>query len=195
MPSGFIPEIDQGVIFVNVELPEGASLERTEKVMNQVEDILKSTPGIAHTINRIGSSIVTQATAPNSGTVICIFEPFEDRKKDEKQSLRAVLSEIEGRFSEISEARVIAFPLPSVRGLSTTGGVKLMVQDRGGGTPENLEKALQGPIQQAGPVRNWMRCSRYSAPALRRFMPTSIASKPRAGAWMSARFPKPFNSI
>ena len=150
VPSGFIPEIDQGVIFVNVELPEGASLERTEKVMNQVEDILKSTPGIAHTINRIGSSIVTQATAPNSGTVICIFEPFEDRKKDEKQSLRAVLSEIEGRFSEISEARLIAFPLPSVRGLSTTGGVKLMVQDRGGGTPESLEKALQGPIQQAG---------------------------------------------
>jgi multidrug efflux pump len=149
VPSGFIPEIDQGVIFVNVELPEGASLERTEKVMNQVEDILKSTPGIAHTINRIGSSIVTQATAPNSGTVICIFEPFEERKKDGKQSLRAVLSEIEGRFSEISEALVIAFPLPSVRGLSTTGGVKLMVQDRGGGTPENLEKALQGPIQQA----------------------------------------------
>jgi multidrug efflux pump len=149
VPSGFIPEIDQGVIFVNVELPEGASLERTEKVMNQVEDILKSTPGIAHTINRIGSSIVTQATAPNSGTVICIFEPFEERKKDGKQSLRAVLSEIEGRFSEISEALVIAFPLPSLRGLSTTGGVKLMVQDRGGGTPENLEKALQGPIQQA----------------------------------------------
>ena len=149
VPSGFIPEIDQGVIFVNVELPEGASLERTEKVMNQVEDILKSTPGIAHTINRIGSSIVTQATAPNSGTVICIFEPFEERKKDGQQSLRAILSAIEGRFSEISEARVIAFPVPSVRGLSTTGGVKLMVQDRGGGTPENLEKALQGPIQQA----------------------------------------------
>ncbi len=149
VPSGFIPEIDQGVIFVNVELPEGASLERTEKVMNQVEDILKSTPGIAHTINRIGSSIVTQATAPNSGTVICIFEPFEERKKGGQQSLRAILSAIEGRFSEISEARVIAFPVPSVRGLSTTGGVKLMVQDRGGGTPENLEKALQGPIQQA----------------------------------------------
>jgi multidrug efflux pump len=95
VPTGFIPEIDQGVIFVNVELPEGASLERTEKVMNQLEDILKSTPGMAHTINRIGSSIITQATASNSGTVICIFEPFEERKKDPKKSLRGILAEIE----------------------------------------------------------------------------------------------------
>jgi multidrug efflux pump len=148
VPTGFIPEIDQGVIFVNVELPEGASLERTEKVMNQVEDILKSTPGMAHTINRIGSSIITQATASNSGTVICIFEPFDERKKDPKKSLRGILSEIEPKFAEIREARVLAFPLPSVRGLGTTGGVKLMIQDRGGGTPENLERALQSPINE-----------------------------------------------
>jgi multidrug efflux pump len=148
VPTGFIPEIDQGVIFVNVELPEGASLERTEKVMNQLEDILKSTPGMAHTINRIGSSIITQATASNSGTVICIFEPFEERKKDPKKSLRGILSEIEPKLAEIREARVLAFPLPSVRGLGTTGGVKLMIQDRGGGTPENLERALQGPINK-----------------------------------------------
>ncbi len=149
VPTGFIPEIDQGVIFVNVELPEGASLERTEKVMNQIEGILKSTPGIAHTINRIGSSIITQATAPNSGTVICIFEPFEERKKDPKKSLRGILSAIQPRFSEIREARVLAFPAPSVRGLSTTGGVKLMVQDRESRTPEDLEHALQGSIKEA----------------------------------------------
>jgi multidrug efflux pump len=148
VPTGFIPETDQGFMFVNVELPEGASLERTEEVMNQVEDILKSTPGIANTINRIGSSIITQATAPNSGTVICIFEPFEERKKDPERSLHGILGAIEPKFALIREARVIAFPAPSVRGLSTTGGVKLMVQDRGGGTPENLEKALQGPIQE-----------------------------------------------
>ena len=137
-------------MFVNVELPEGASLERTEQVMNQVEDILKSTPGVAHTINRIGSSIITQATASNSGTVICIFEPFEERKKDS--------GEVASRHPGGDRAEVCArsarracwlFQLPSVRGLSTTGGVKLMVQDRGGGTPDALEKALQGPIAKA----------------------------------------------
>jgi multidrug efflux pump len=148
VPTGFIPETDQGFMFVNVELPEGASLERTEEVMNQVEDILKSTPGIANTINRIGSSIITQATAPNSGTVICIFEPFEERKRDPEKSLRGILAAIEPKFDQIRQARVLAFPPPSVRGLSTTGGVKLMVQDRGGGTPENLERALQGPIKE-----------------------------------------------
>ena len=148
VPTGFIPETDQGFMFVNVELPEGASLERTEEVMNQVEDILKSTPGIANTINRIGSSIITQATAPNSGTVICIFEPFEERKRDPEKSLRGILAAIEPKFEQIRQARVLAFAPPSVRGLSTTGGVKLMVQDRGGGTPENLERALQGPIKE-----------------------------------------------
>ncbi|MGB7791053.1 MAG: multidrug efflux RND transporter permease subunit [Terrimicrobiaceae bacterium] len=148
VPTGFIPETDQGFMFVNVELPEGASLERTEEVMNQVEDILKSTPGIANTINRIGSSIITQATAPNSGTVICIFEPFEERKSASEKSLRGILAAIEPKFEEIRQARVLAFAPPSVRGLSTTGGVKLMVQDRAGGTPENLERALQGPIKE-----------------------------------------------
>ena len=149
VPTGFIPETDQGVMFVNVELPEGASLERTEQVMNQVEDILKSTPGVAHTINRIGSSIITQATASNSGTVICIFEPFEERKKNSAKSLRGIQEAIQPKFAQIREARVLAFPAPSVRGLGTTGGVKLMVQDRGGGTPDALEKALQGPIAKA----------------------------------------------
>ncbi|HET9523936.1 MAG TPA: multidrug efflux RND transporter permease subunit [Terrimicrobiaceae bacterium] len=148
VPTGFIPETDQGFMFVNVELPEGASLERTEEVMNQVEETLKSTPGIANTINRIGSSIITQATAPNSGTVICIFEPFEERKGHPEKSLRGILAAIEPKFEQIRQARVLAFAPPSVRGLSTTGGVKLMVQDREGGTPANLERALQGPIKE-----------------------------------------------
>ena len=137
--------------------------------MNQVEDILKSTPGIAHTINRIGSSIITQATAPNSGTVICIFDPFEERKKDPKKSLRGILSAIQPKFAEVREARVLAFPPPSVRGLSTTGGVKMMVQDRGGGTPGNLEKALQGPVKDAA-----------SHPALERVFTLFRANTPRA---------------
>ena len=149
VPTGFIPETDQGFMFVNVELPEGASLERTEQVMNHVESVLKDTPGVAHTINRIGSSIIIQATASNSGTVICIFEPFEERKEDPAKSLRGILAAIEPKFAQIREARVLAFSPPPVRGLSTTGGVKLMVQDRGGGTPDALEKALQGPIEKA----------------------------------------------
>ena len=149
VPSGFIPEVDQGVLFVNVELPEGASLDRSAAVLGQVEEILKNTPGIEHTINRIGSSSVTQATAPNTGTIIAIFKSFEERKHDPKQSLRGILGAIQPQFAKIRDARVLAFPAPAVRGLSTTGGVKMMIQDRVGGSPAALEKALQQPLAEA----------------------------------------------
>lgn len=146
VPTGFVPNMDQGVLFVNVELPEGASLGRTEEVMNEVEKILGSTPGIAHNINRIGSSSVTQATAPNTGTLICIFKPFSERKDDPAQSIDGILAALQKQFAQIRDARVLAFPLPSVRGLGQTGGAKMMVQDRRGGSPVDLEKAIQSTI-------------------------------------------------
>ena len=148
VPTAFIPQIDQGVMFVNVELPEGASLERTEKVVHRVEQILGSTPGIDHTISWIGSSFIIQATAPNTGTVIAIFEPFEKRARAPEKSLQGILSSTQAKFAGIHDARVLAYPFPSVRGLSTTGGVKLMVQDRGGGTPQDLESVLQASIEK-----------------------------------------------
>jgi multidrug efflux pump len=157
VPTGFIPEVDQGVMFVNVELPEGASIERTTEIMNRVEGILKNTPGIANTINRIGSSSVTQATAPNTGTLICVFEPFEDRKDDPAKSITGILKHAGAEFSKITEARVLAFPAPAVRGLGTTGGVKMMVQDRAGGSPADLEKAIAKVIQSGADVPDWTR--------------------------------------
>jgi multidrug efflux pump len=157
VPTGFIPEVDQGVMFVNVELPEGASIERTTEVMNRVEAILKNTPGISNTINRIGSSSVTQATAPNTGTVICVFDPFEERKDDRAKSLRGILNHVGAEFSKITGARVLAFPAPAVRGLGTTGGVKMMVQDRAGGSPADLEKAIARVIQAGAEVPDWSR--------------------------------------
>lgn len=157
VPTGFIPETDQGVMFVNVELPEGASIERTTEVMNRVEAILKNTPGIAATINRIGSSSVTQATAPNTGTVICVFDPFEERKDDPAKSLSGILKHVGAEFSKITGARVLAFPAPAVRGLGTTGGVKMMVQDRAGGSPADLEKAIGKVIQAGAEVPDWSR--------------------------------------
>src|SRR5690606_3944453 len=65
VPTGFIPDVDQGLLFINIELPEGASIERTALVVDQVEAVLQATPGIANTIPRVGNSNVTQATASN----------------------------------------------------------------------------------------------------------------------------------
>lgn len=149
VPTGFIPKTDQGVMFVNVELPEGASIERTTDVMDKVETILKETPGINHTINRIGSSSVSKASASNTGTVICIFESFDIRKKDSAKSLDAIVAHVSGEFAKIKEARVLAFPAPAIRGLGSTGGVKMMVQDRAGGDPGVLEDTITGLVAKS----------------------------------------------
>lgn len=157
VPTGFIPQTDQGVMFVNVELPEGASIERTTAVMNKVEAILKKTPGISNTISRVGSSSVTQATAPNTGTMICIFDPFEKRDKHSIQSLDGIVAHVSAEFTKIKEARVLAFPAPAVRGLSTTGGVKMMIQDREGGSPVGLQDAISDLVAKGGGEEEWKR--------------------------------------
>lgn len=157
VPTGFIPQTDQGVMFVNVELPEGASIERTTKVMDKVETVLKETPGIVHTINRIGSSSVTQATAPNTGTVICIFEPFEERGDDPARSLDGIVAHVSAEFAKIKEARVLAFPAPAIRGLGTTGGVKMMIQDREGGDPVRLQDTISELIAESKNEPEWSR--------------------------------------
>ena len=196
VPTGFIPEIDQGVIFVNVELPEGASLERTEKVMNQVEDILKSTPGMAHTINRIGSSIITQATASNSGTVICIFEPFEERKKDPKKSLRGILV---GNRAQVCRDPRGARPRLSASVRSGTGHHRRGEADDTGSrrrhAGKSLKRALQGPIEKGASRPELDSVFTLFRANTRRFMPISIASRPRAEVWTSARSRKRSNSI
>jgi multidrug efflux pump len=157
VPTGFIPQTDQGVMFVNVELPEGASIERTTAVMDKVEKILAETPGIIHTINRIGSSSVTQATASNTGTVICIFEPFADRVGDDKRSIDGIVAHVSAEFAKIKEARVLAFPAPAIRGLGRTGGLKMMIQDREGGSPVRLQDTIDGLITESAKQDEWSR--------------------------------------
>lgn len=148
-PTGFIPQQDQGFMFVNVELPDAASLARTEQVMRRVDAILKSTPGIEHTITRVGSSSVSGATASNVGTIIAVLAPFEERIKSKELSLDGILQALQPKFSGIPEARVLAFGPPAVRGLGSTFGVRMMVQDRSAGPPANLEKAVSSLIGQA----------------------------------------------
>ncbi len=157
VPTGFIPQTDQGVMFVNVELPEGASIERTTTVMDKVEKVLRETPGIDHTINRIGSSSVTRASAPNTGTVICIFESFEGRKDNDGKSLDAIVAHVSAEFSKIKEARVLAFPAPAIRGLGSTGGVKMMIQDREGGDPGRLQDTIAGLVGKSAAEPEWSR--------------------------------------
>jgi multidrug efflux pump len=143
VPVGFIPEQDKGYLVVNAQLPDGASLERTEAVVSRLRDIALETPGVAHTISVPGYSIVLSTNLTNVGGMFVILKSFEERKGDSTVSARAVMANLRKRYlDEIRAARVAVFNAPPVDGLGSTGGFKLQVQDRGGSGPAALEGAV-----------------------------------------------------
>jgi multidrug efflux pump len=144
VPVGFIPEQDKGYLLVNAQLPDGASLERTEEVVARLRDIALETPGVDHTISVPGYSVVLSTNLSNVGGIFVILKPFEERKGNKAVSAPAVMDGLRKRYrEEIQEARVAVFGAPPVDGLGSTGGFKLQVQDRGGSGPEALEGGVQ----------------------------------------------------
>src|SRR5262249_46947798 len=144
VPVGFIPEQDKGYLVVNAQLPDGASLERTEAVVARLRNIALETPGVAHTISVPGYSIVLSTNLSNVGGIFVILKPFEERKGDTSVGAKAVIDKLRKRFrEEIQEAQVAVFGAPPVDGLGSTGGFKLQVEDTGGSGPVALEGAVQ----------------------------------------------------
>jgi multidrug efflux pump subunit AcrB len=151
VPTGFIPEQDKGYLVVNAQLPDGASLERTEAVSRQMAAIAKDIHGVAHTITMPGYSVLTGTNLSNVGGMYVVLEEFEHRKGDPAKSANAIAVELRQRFrTEIDEALVVAFGAPPIDGLGSTGGFKLQVQDRGAAGPE----ALQGATQELAQTGN-----------------------------------------
>ena len=143
IPTGFIPSQDKGYLIVDVQLPDSASLERTQATMDRIEKMVLKTDGVAHTIGIPGQSFVLNAVGSNLGSMFVILDKFEHRHDHELYS-----AEIGRRlqrlfFSEIIEAQVAVFGAPAVDGLGNAGGFKLMV--------ENLEEIpldiLQGQTE------------------------------------------------
>jgi multidrug efflux pump len=131
VPTGFIPNQDQGYLFVVVQLPDSASLERTTEAMAHIDEIVHDTPGVAHTIRIAGMSFVMGANGSHLGTMFVMLDPFEERQAPDL-SADAILAKLRGRLSkEIQEAIVVVFGAPPVRGLGSTGGFRLMIEDRG----------------------------------------------------------------
>jgi multidrug efflux pump len=141
VPAGFIPEQDKGYLVVNAQLPDGASLERTEEVMRQVTELARTTPGVQHVIGLPGYSVLTSNNISNVGGGFIILAPFHDRIAA-GQSGPLVLAELRKRFRTIVEAQVVAFGAPPVEGLGTTGGFKIQIQDRADAGFAALEGAV-----------------------------------------------------
>jgi hydrophobe/amphiphile efflux-1 (HAE1) family protein len=130
-PTGFIPQQDKGYLLLNVQLPDSASVERTERTMAHIESIVRDTPGVGHTVGISGQSLILGANAPNLGSMYVMLNDFADRRGP-AQTADAIAEAIRDRCQqEVRGAIVSAFGAPPIDGLGATGGFKLIVEDRG----------------------------------------------------------------
>jgi multidrug efflux pump len=146
VPGGFIPQQDKGYLVVNAQLPDGASLERTDAVVKRMTEIAmdsKRIGGVGHVIGLPGYSVLTSNNISNAGGMFVVLEPFEKRAGHKELSADAVAARLRAAYlADIQEARVGVFGAPPVDGLGSTGGFKLQIQDKSGGSLEALEGAV-----------------------------------------------------
>jgi hydrophobe/amphiphile efflux-1 (HAE1) family protein len=147
-PTGFIPEQDQGYLITVVQLPPGASLDRTEKVVRNAIDIILTTRGIEHVAPFVGLDATTLTVASNSGT---IFSGLPSLYNHEIPGVTAntVLADLRKRLSVIKDAYVLTIPPPPVQGLGNSGGFKMMLEDRAGLGSEALVHAANALVAAA----------------------------------------------
>ena len=142
VPTGFIPTQDMGYMLVVMQLPDGASFERTDAVVQKVDAIGRKLPGIAHTFAISGYSSVLQANQSNVGAAFLVLDDFKNRTDPELRGDK-LLANIRKAFSGIQEARVLVLPPPPIRGLGNAGGFKIQVQDLNNAGLPALEAATQ----------------------------------------------------
>ncbi|HWK68785.1 MAG TPA: multidrug efflux RND transporter permease subunit [Rhizobiaceae bacterium] len=148
LPSGFLPEEDQGYFFVNIQLPDAASLNRTEAVIDQARSVLEETEGVANVISVAGFSLLSGASSPNVGMAIAVLDSWEKRTRPE-QTVQGMLARIMPRFAAIPSANVIAFNPPSIPGLGAAGGFDMRLQGQQGQTPQEIAAALNALVYAA----------------------------------------------
>ncbi len=148
VPGGFIPAQDKQYLVAIAQLPDAASLDRTQAVVEQMEEIALQVPGVAHTVAFPGLSVNGFTNSPNSAIVFTPLDAFTDRQ-DPSKSAMAIAAQLNQRFTAIDAAFVAVFPPPPIQGLGTTGGFKLQIEDRANKGFEVLFNNLQAVINNA----------------------------------------------
>jgi multidrug efflux pump subunit AcrB len=148
-PKGFIPSQDKGYLLVNLQLPDSASVQRTQQVMNRIEQIALKTPGVRHTVAVSGQSILLNANAPNFGAMFVMLDDFHSRLAPDLSG-DAIATRLQSAFQkEIEEGLINVFGAPPLDGLGTAGGFKIVIEDRGDTGLDSLEN-VAADIVSAG---------------------------------------------
>ncbi len=140
VPGGFIPTQDQGYAIIAAQLPDGASLERTDAVVRELTKRAREVESIEHVVAFAGFNGATFANSPNAAALFPVFAPFDERKKTGRTGEK-ILADLRAKFADIQEAMILVIPPPSVRGIGSGGGFKLMLQDRANLGSKALEEA------------------------------------------------------
>ncbi|CCE97302.1 RND multidrug efflux transporter MexF [Sinorhizobium fredii HH103] len=129
VPRGFIPTMDQGYAIVVIQLPDGASLERTDAVVQRASAMIREVPGVRDAVAFAGFNGATFTNASNSGVIFTPFDSFDERL-EHGQNATQIIGQLFGAMQSIQEAFIIAVPPPSVRGIGNSGGFKMQIMDR-----------------------------------------------------------------
>ena len=148
VPSGFVPAQDKQYLIGFAQLPDGATLDRTESVIKRMSEIALEQPGVEHAIAFPGLSINGFTIGSNSGIVFAVLDDFDKRKTPELSG-GAIAMQLNQKFAGIQDAYIAMFPPPPVNGLGTTGGFKLQIEDRAGLGNQALDEAAKAVLAKA----------------------------------------------
>ncbi|HKS31670.1 MAG TPA: efflux RND transporter permease subunit, partial [Chthoniobacterales bacterium] len=167
LPSGFLPEEDQGYVFLALQLPDASSLERTDQACRKIEDFLSKTPGVQYTTSVIGFSLLSLVQNTYSAFFFVTFKPWSERTKPEEQ-YTAIKARINQYLSTLSEGIAFAFPPPAIPGVGTSGGFTFMLEDRSGKDVAFLAQNLKTFLDAA-----------HKRPELGTLIPTFLPNVPQ----------------
>jgi HAE1 family hydrophobic/amphiphilic exporter-1 len=148
VPSSFLPDEDQGYAYVNLQLPNSASLERTSQAATQIENILANTPGVKYTTSVIGFSLLSFVRTSYNAFFVVTLKPWDERTSRAEQ-FQAIKAHLNQQLSKLPAGIAFSFSPPAIPGVGTAGGFTFILEDRSGGTIQFLSKNLNTFLEAA----------------------------------------------